>query len=136
MAATMPQSVALFGDDEELHTLLAKRNGTSQNIVFTIAGSGAIGQADGSGKQANFYFPTDVALLPNLRAVIVADSRSHKIRVITIPGQTFRRAHMDNPSQAQDPNPWLKGVPTVTTLAGAGVGGYKDGRGTVLIVCE
>jgi len=122
-------AAALWGDEEELHTLLGTRNSSSQNIVITLAGSGAVGSADGSGKDANFFFPTDVALLPNLRAIIVTDSRNHKIRVLTI-GQTVRRAHAEEPFQNKDENPWLEGVPTVTTLAGAGVGGYKDGLGT------
>jgi hypothetical protein len=123
----------LWGDEEELHAMLGQRNSSSKAIVFTLAGSGAIGSIDGSGKDAAFWGPTDLTLLPNSRAFIVTDSRNHKIRVVTIPtaaAAAARRNHNEEPFQIKDANPWLDGVPTVTTLAGSGVRGYKDGIGT------
>lgn len=129
-AVLLPGAAALWGDEEELHRMLGQRNASSKAIVFTLAGSGNIGSVDGSGKDAAFRSPTDLTLLPNSRAFIVTDSRNHKIRVVTIPAVAGRRNHNAAPFQNKDTNPWLDGVPTVTTLAGSGVSGYQDGIGT------
>ena len=71
---------ALFGDDQELQDLVRSRNGSTAALVITLAGTGSIGAMDGSGKDASFWQPTDVALQPNQRTVFVADSRNHKVR--------------------------------------------------------
>lgn len=79
LADVAPRAEALFGDDPDFQALVEERNGSSAALVLTLAGSGAVGNADGSGKDASFWQPTDVALLPNQRAVMVADSRNHQV---------------------------------------------------------
>ena len=75
--------------------------------VSTLAGSDASGSADGPGAQARFNGPIGVAVGAD-GAVYVADSRSNRIRKITVSG----------------------GVATVSTLAGSGQSGSTDGTGT------
>jgi streptogramin lyase len=72
--------------------------------VTTIAGSGAIGSADGQGMVASFNEPYSVAV-DSSGNIYVADTGNHRIRRI-------------------DP------LSNVTTLAGSGVSGSTDGHGT------
>jgi sugar lactone lactonase YvrE len=72
--------------------------------VTTLAGSGARGGVDGDGAEASFSGPSGVAV-DSSGNVYVADRGNHKIRKIAPSG-------------------------TVTTLAGSGVAGGADGRGT------
>jgi hypothetical protein len=81
LAGVAPRAVALFADDPDWRALVQERNGSSAALVLTLAGSGAVGTADGSGKDASFWQPSDVALLPNQRAVLVADSRNHQVPI-------------------------------------------------------
>ena len=103
---------ALFAGSAELKKLLATRNASS--VALTLAGTGSIGAADGVGDKATFWRPADVALLTGPHRVLVADSRNHKIRVLSLA-----------PSQQE----WTSAVPTVSTLAGS-VSGYQDGKGS------
>jgi len=57
------------------------RKVTPAGVVTTIAGSGALGYADGSGTAAQFYFPYDVAV-DGLGNLYVAEG--HRIRKVTI----------------------------------------------------
>jgi trimeric autotransporter adhesin len=75
--------------------------------VSTLAGSGQYGSTDGPGASASFSSPEGVAVGAD-GAVYVMDSRSNKIRKITISG----------------------GVATVSTLAGSGQADSTDGTGT------
>jgi hypothetical protein len=77
---------------------------TPAGVVSTLAGSGVVGNADGTGTSASFNFPFGVAtdLAGN---VYVGDAYNHKIRKITPAG-------------------------VVTTLAGSGSAGSTDGTGT------
>jgi len=69
--------------------------------VRTILGNGAAGMVDAKGKQAQFNQP--IALVVTKDGVVyIADRDNHRIRKMACDG-------------------------TVTTLAGTGVGGYKDG---------
>jgi sugar lactone lactonase YvrE len=77
---------------------------TAAGVVSTLAGSGAIGSADGSGTASSFSFPNGVAV-DGSGTVYVADSNNHKIRKITAAG-------------------------VVSTLAGSGTEGSADGSGT------
>jgi DNA-binding beta-propeller fold protein YncE len=77
---------------------------TPQGHVFTLAGTGKEGYKDGEGTVAHFYFPMGVAVDGDGN-VIVADVNNHRIRLIT------SRGH-------------------VSTLAGIGKCGYRDGHGT------
>jgi sugar lactone lactonase YvrE len=73
-------------------------------FVSTLAGSGAIGSADGIGTLASFKSPNGVAI-DNANNVYVADYLNNKIRKITPAG-------------------------VVTTFAGSNIGGSADGIGT------
>jgi len=51
--------------------------------VSTIAGSGAAGYVDGPAAEAEFWYPTDIAVGPDGR-LYVADWKNHRIRIITV----------------------------------------------------
>ncbi len=76
----------------------------SSGVVSTLAGSGIIGFADGSGTTAQFNDPYSVAV-DAAGTVYVADLSNQRIREITPSG-------------------------VVSTLAGTGVAGFADGSGT------
>lgn len=73
--------------------------------VSTLAGNGAAGFVDGTGRAAQFNMPLGVALDGNGN-VLVADSGNHAIRRISAAG-------------------------IVTTVAGTGAAGFIDGAGAV-----
>lgn len=78
---------------------------TAGRVVSTLAGSGSIGSADGTGTAASFYFPNSLAVDISGN-VYVTDGINNLIRKITPDG-------------------------VVTTFAGSGVRGSTNGTGTV-----
>jgi ABC-type branched-subunit amino acid transport system substrate-binding protein len=82
---------------------------TPEGTVSTLAGTGAPGYADGPGSTAQFNGPTGLEV-DDRGNVYVADAFNHRIRVIRPDG------------------PALSSVEgTVSTLAGVGEAGYRDG---------
>jgi len=78
---------------------------TSSYEVTTLAGSGSAGSVDSVGTAASFYFPMSATVDRNTGIVYVGDNVNNRIRKITPDG-------------------------VVTTFAGSGVAGSKDGNGT------
>ncbi|RMG74165.1 MAG: hypothetical protein D6722_02805 [Bacteroidetes bacterium] len=76
---------------------------TPNGQVSTVAGTGEVGTQDGPGATATFHEPWGIAAAPD-GTLYVADSRNHRIRIITPDGM-------------------------VSTLAGDGVSGVVDGPG-------
>jgi serine/threonine protein kinase, bacterial len=58
---------------------------TPASVVTTLAGSGAVGSADGVGSSATFYYPTGVAVDPSGN-IYVADLGGNTIREVTSGG--------------------------------------------------
>jgi sugar lactone lactonase YvrE len=73
--------------------------------VSTLAGSGASGLADGFGTAAAFNGPTAIALSPDKTSLYIADTRNHKIRILSL------------------------STNYVDTMAGGSGSGYADGQG-------
>ena len=71
--------------------------------IYTIAGTGLVGDKDGSGNEATFYASCGIAI-GNNGTIIVSDRSNHKIRCIDPDGNVY-------------------------TIAGNGVIGDKDGPG-------
>ncbi|HAA58398.1 MAG TPA: hypothetical protein DCE42_26785 [Myxococcales bacterium] len=80
------------------------RKVTPTGVVTTYAGQKLSGEIDGALKDAKFDTPRDVAF-DSAGNMYIADSRNHKIRKISTSG-------------------------VVSTLAGGGSSGFKDGKGT------
>lgn len=70
-------------------------------LVTTLTGTGVSGYQDGSGNTAQFYFPSGICI-DKQGNLYVADKGNHRIRKISATG-------------------------VVTTLAGNGIAGFKDG---------
>ena len=75
------------------------------NGVTTLAGSGSLAFADGTGTAASFNQPYGVAVIPSSGVIVVADTGNSRIRLVTPLG-------------------------VVTTLAGSGSPAFADGTGT------
>ena len=71
----------------------------------TVAGNGQAGFRDGPGHGANFFYPTDLAVDATDGTLFVADRANHRIRKVTSKGN-------------------------VSTLAGSGLNGVVDAKGT------
>jgi len=136
--------------------LLLPLIGSSQNTVFTYAGSGFPGYIDGDSTNASFNFPRGIAIDPTGN-VYVVDGNNHVIRKISTTGtvSTFAGTpnmpgYQDGPAdsaQFNDPfnicidpngnfyvsdfqNHRIRKIDTngmVTTVAGSGIDGWRDG---------
>lgn len=133
-------------------------------VVTTLAGSGAVGDVDGTGTAASFYSPHGIAV-DALGNVYVAERDNNKIRKITPAGvvttlagsgfqgstdangvaATFNQPHgiavdaAGNVYVADRSNQKIrKIIPNgdVTTLAGSGIAGAADGQGTAATFSE
>jgi len=133
------------------------RKSTSDGIITTIAGSGLRGYRDGDGKTAMFAYPTGIAV-DKEGDVYVADRGSHTIRKVSSDGKVstiagngypayadgegvkthFREPisltvdHGGNVYVADSGNNAIRKITSdgaVSTIAGGGSPGYKDGKG-------
>jgi hypothetical protein len=132
---------------------------TSAGVVSTLAGSGVLGYADGTGSAAKFYSPFGLAV-DGSGNVLVADTNNHVIRKVTSAGvvTTFagavanfgptdgagsaasfyfpRSVAVDgagNVFVADGNNHKIRKITSagvVSTLAGLGTAGLADGTGT------
>ncbi len=94
--------ITTFGFGQPTMTITTTLEGTPE--VTTLAGSGSLGSADGTGTAASFSSPRGVAV-DGSGNVYVGDTYNHLIRKITSAG-------------------------VVTTFAGSGSQGSADGTGT------
>ena len=105
----LPSDVAVDSDgnvyvaDRDNHCI-RKITAAEVLVVSTMAGSGRAGHRDGTGTSARFHTPHGMAV-DSSGNVYVADYNNHRIRKITAAG-------------------------VVSTLAGSGTGGHRDGTGT------
>jgi sugar lactone lactonase YvrE len=76
--AISPNGGAIYVADEGNHRIRMIRDGQ----VTTVAGSGMYGYADGAALQAQFNYPTGLAISPNGGAIYVADQSNNRIRMI------------------------------------------------------
>lgn len=131
---------------------------TPAGVVTTLAGNGSYGYQEGTGNNARFSFPRALTV-DAAGFVFVADADNQRIRRISPTGEVVTLAGDGSPGFQDGPGPSAKfnnpaGVadgghgytyvtdlvnnrvrlisPTgiVTTIAGDGVPGYKDGVGT------
>jgi len=125
--------------------------------VFTIAGTGEVGDKDGHGDEATFYYPCGIAIR-NDGTIIVVDTYNNKIKGIDLDGNVFtiagsgKRGNKDGPGNeatfnyprgiavqndgtiiiADTLNDKIRGIDldgNVYTIAGTGEKGNKDGPG-------
>eukprot|EP00976_Prorocentrum_cordatum_P086915 1186699-Prorocentrum_minimum.AAC.2 len=82
-------------------------DGDGNGLVSTLAGTGKKGHRDGEGTVAQFRSPRGVAVVHGDNSVIVADMDNNRIRKISPQG-------------------------LVSTLAGTGARGHRDGEGTAV----
>ena len=87
------------------------RPGAGRGNLSTVAGEGSCGHRDGSRAKAQFNLPRGVAVSTDGGTLYVADTANHRIRAVGL-----HAAHA--PDHAAN---------EVTTVAGSGAGGYKDG---------
>jgi len=129
-------------------------------VVTTLAGNGTIGPSDGRGSGAQFNHPNGIAFDRSSGTLVVADTRNHIIRRVTLDGlvttiagtagkvgstnATGAAARFTNPEGvavdgagtiyvADVSNHLIRKIAAggvVTTLAGSTVSGHDDGFGT------
>jgi sugar lactone lactonase YvrE len=92
----------LYVADMGSHTI---RKITREGIVSMVAGNCKPGYQDGTGQEAQFHGPRDVAI-DDFDNIYVADSQNHRIRKISPAGK-------------------------VTTIAGTGEHGFRDGPSSI-----
>jgi NHL repeat len=100
------------------------RKVTAAGVVTTLAGSGSVGSADGTGAAATFGYPYAVAVDAGGN-VYVADTNNSKIRKVTAVGDVTTLAGTGNPGGVNGP----AGSATFDTPTGVAV----DGSGNVYV---
>ncbi len=101
----------LYVADTDNHAI---RKVSTAGVVSTVAGNGVLGLIDGSGEEARFYSPSDVAVAAD-GTLYVADTLNHVIRKIGTDGQV---STLNDPSDRA-----VQVVEGIAELAGD----FKDG---------
>ncbi|MDP9191461.1 MAG: Ig-like domain-containing protein [Acidobacteriota bacterium] len=101
-AVVLPDGNVAVADEQNDQIKLV----TPAGVVSVLAGSGQNGDKDGQGTAAEFKDPRNLTFDASRRVLYVSDTGNHTIRRVALDG-------------------------TVTTLAGSGKSGYKDGAGSV-----
>jgi DNA-binding beta-propeller fold protein YncE len=114
----MPDQSIIVADTDN-HSIRAIYNIDGFYHVRTIAGNGELGFSEGNGTVAQFRFPSDVAVMAD-QSIVVADSGNHCIRVLRT-NREINHAIRDDVLTAGDY--------TMTTIAGNGISGLRDGPG-------
>ena len=155
-----PQGIAVRNDGTIIvaDTGNCKIRGIDLNgNVYTITGTGEVGDKDGLGNEATFYYPRGIAV-QNDGTIIIADTYNHKIKGIDPDGNVFTIAGTGEVGDKDGPgneatfnfphgivirddgtiivtdrdNNKIRGIDPdgkVYTIAGTGVRGDKDGTG-------
>jgi DNA-binding beta-propeller fold protein YncE len=71
----------LYVADRNNHSI---RKITPAGVVTTLAGTGAAGFADGAGGEAQFDYPSGIAVNAAGTVIYVGDDENHRIRKITV----------------------------------------------------
>ncbi len=148
------QDGTLYVSDRYNHAI---RKISPEGIVSTLAGNGEAGPEDGKGASAKFNEPMALIFGPD-RHLYVADSKNHLIRKVSLTGEVSTFAGTGLPGSREDsrlkaefrePSSLLFGTDgslfvsdrfnhrirvispegQVTTLAGTGKPGYRNGNG-------
>jgi sugar lactone lactonase YvrE len=78
--AVIPSSGIIVVADKNNNRI--RRLDPTSGVVTTLAGN-SYGFADGAGAAAAFKFPNGVAVIPSSSVIIVADTNSNRIRLVT-----------------------------------------------------
>ena len=81
--AVLPNGIIVVADGGNHSVRLVTYPG---GVVTTLAGSGSLGSANGTGTAATFYSPTSVAVIPSTSVIVVGDQGNNRIRLVTYPG--------------------------------------------------
>lgn len=152
ISASLVIGSAIYSPEEDI---LEERKLLREGEVETLAGSGVSGYRDGEGKDAQFDWPTGMAI-DDAGNLYITDFNNHRIRKISPKGKVTTLAgsglpgYMNGPgdkAQFSDPNGLTIGANgnlfvvdgknhrvrkispdgTVSTFAGSGIPGYLDG---------
>jgi hypothetical protein len=97
--------------------------------VTTVAGGGSEGFNDGIGRDAKFSQPSGIAVTPDGKTIIVADTRNNRIRFIDVFSQAVRTA------AGTGEHGYRNGAPLVATFAQP-VGVSVSGNGRILAIAD
>ena len=149
---------SIFFSEDQNHRI--KVYDISKNNISAIVGTGTPGLVNGSVSQAQFNFPTGLALNQNNTAIFFADRANHVVRAISggnvatvagigqagfANGSLLQQAQFNNPVGvvvlndivyvADLNNHTIRAIDIqnqiVSTVVGNGTAGFADGKGTV-----
>jgi hypothetical protein len=110
-------------------SLGVSQDGWAGARVSTVAGGGSEGFLDGIGKDAKFSHPSGIAVTPDGKTIIVADTRNNRIRFIDVVSQAVRTV------AGTGEHGYRNGVPMISTFAQP-VGVSVSGDGSFLAIAD